>query len=162
MIKIKLFGHRSSEKSGQVPQDAPSAMETAPVNPNGKCVLIVDDDPVFLAATGMKLRSAGYHVSTAREGSEAIAALGERQANAVLLDVNFPPDVCNGGMASWDGFQLMSWLRGQPGAKGARFIMVSISDSESDKQRARQLGTVAYFHKPVDHEKLLAALNAAN
>ncbi len=36
-------------------------------------VLIVDDDPVFLEATAMKLQTAGLQVRTAREGAEAIA-----------------------------------------------------------------------------------------
>jgi CheY-like chemotaxis protein len=79
---------------------------------------------------------------------EAIAAW-RATGDAVLMDINFEPDVCNGGMGSWDGFQLMTWLRGSPAAKGARFIMVSNSDSASDRQRAHKLGAVAYFQKPL-------------
>jgi CheY-like chemotaxis protein len=101
-------------------------------------------------------------VRTATESSEAIAALGEQPADAVLMDIEFQPDVCNGGMGSWDGFQLMTWLRGNPAAKGARFIMVSNSGSPADRQRAQQLGVVAYFQKPLDHVQLFAAVNSAN
>jgi CheY-like chemotaxis protein len=169
MIKFKLFGFGSSEKpttaspppEGAVPA-ASSDTEGTQASVEGKRVLIVDDDPVFLTATAMKLRTAGYQVRTATEGSEAIAALGEQPADAVLMDIDFQPDVCNGGMGSWDGFQIMTWLRGNPAAKGARFIMVSNSDSASDRQRAQQLGAVAYFQKPLDHARLLAAMNAGN
>ena len=169
MIKFKLFGFSSSEKStpaspppeAAVPA-APSDTEGTQASVEGKRVLIVDDDPVFLTATAMKLRTAGFQVRTATEGSEAIAALGEQPADAVLLDITFEPDVCNGGMGSWDGFQLMTWLRGIPAATGARFIMVSNSDSPADRQRAHQLGAVAYFHKPLDHERLFAVVNGAN
>jgi CheY-like chemotaxis protein len=168
MIKFKWFGIGSSQKTPPASspeataEGAQTATGQAQENPDGKRVLIVDDDPVFLTATAMKLRSAGFQVRTAKESSEAIAALGDQPADAVLMDITFQPDVCNGGMGSWDGFQIMTWLRGIPAAKGARFIMVSNSDSESDRQRAQRIGAVAYFHKPVDHARLIAAVNAEN
>jgi DNA-binding response OmpR family regulator len=168
MIKFKFFGFANSESKMPAPspgadvQEPTSFSDGTQTNVQGKRVLIVDDDPIFLKATAMKLQSAGFQVRTATEGSEAIAALGEEPADAVLMDIDFQPDVCNGGMGSWDGFQIMTWLRGNPAAKGARFIMVSNSDSVANRQRARQLGAVAYFQKPLDHDRLLAAVNAGN
>ena len=168
MIKFKFFGFNNGEEtkpasSPAVPVQEPTAsLDETQANVQGKRVLIVDDDPVFLKATAMKLQSAGFQVRTATESSEAIAALGEQPADAVLMDIDFQPDVCNGGMGSWDGFQIMTWLRGNPAAKGARFIMVSNSDSAADRQRAQELGAVAYFQKPLDHDRLLAAVNAGN
>jgi len=168
MIKFKLFGFGSSENTTPAPspgvavQEDSSFMDGTQTNVQGKRVLIVDDDPVFLTVTAKRLQSAGFQVRTAREGAEAIAALGEQPADAILMDITFQPDVCNGGMGSWDGFQIMTWLRGNPAAKGARFIMVSNSDSASDRQRAQQLGAVAYLQKPLDHDRLLAAVNAGN
>ena len=169
MIKFRVFGFGSSEKTmpASPPPEAaipaaPSDTEGTQANVEGKRVLIVDDDPVFLEATAMKLQAAGFRVRTARESSEAIAALDEEPADTVLMDITFQPDVCYGGMGSWDGFQIMTWLRGNPAAKGARFIIVSNSDSASDRQRAQQLGAVGYFQKPLDHDRLLAALNGAS
>jgi len=169
MIKFKVFGFGSSEKTTPAPASPQAAPRAAPAdtqgaeaNVQGKRVLIVDDDPVFLEATTMKLQAAGCRVRTAKEAAEAIAALNEEPADAVLMDITFQPDVCYGGMGSWDGFQIMTWLRGNPAARGARFIVVSNSDSASDRQRAQQLGAVAYFQKPLDHDQLLAAVNGAN
>jgi CheY-like chemotaxis protein len=169
MIKFKVFGFGSSEKTTPAspgPEAAvpavPADTEATQANVQGKRVLIVDDDPVFLRATVMGLQSAGFQVRTATDSSEAIAALGEQPADAVVMDINFQPDVCNGGMGSWDGFQTMAWLRGNPAATGARFIVVSNSDSAADRQRAKQLGAVAYFQKPLDLARLLAAVNGAN
>jgi CheY-like chemotaxis protein len=166
MIKFKAFGFGNNSGANTLPPPetaeprASSLAGETQTNAERKRGLIVDDDPVFLMATALKLRSAGFQVRTAKEGSEAIAALGEQPADAVLMDINFPPDVRNGGMGWWDGFQMMSWLRGLPGANGARFIMVSNSDSDSDRQRAKKLGAVAYFQKPVDHTQLAAAVKA--
>ena len=168
MIKFKFFGFDNTEAPKPAPapgaavQEASSSLDGTQTNVQGKRVLIVDDDPVFLRATAMKLQSAGFQVRTATESSEAIAALGEQPADAVLMDLNFQPDVCNGGMGSWDGFQLISWLRGNPAARGARFIVVSNSDSAADRQRAKQLGAVAYFQKPLDLARLLAVVNGTN
>jgi len=169
MIKFKVFGFGSGETAAPaspapeqaVPAD-PSESEGTQASLQGKRVLIVDDDPVFLKATAMQLQSAGLQVRTATESSEAIAALGEQPADAVVVDINFEPDVGHGGMGSWDGFQLISWLRGNPAATGARFIVVSNSDSAADRQHAQQLGAVAYFQKPLDLARLLAAVNGAN
>ena len=59
MIKFKWFGFDSSEKTASTlsattaAAEAQSAEAEAPANPEGKRVLIVDDDPVFLMATAM-------------------------------------------------------------------------------------------------------------
>jgi CheY-like chemotaxis protein len=167
MIKFKMFGFGSSKEippaaSPAESQISPSVSANNQMSPQGKRVLVVDDDPVFLKATAMKLEASGFRVSTAKESSEAIAALGEQPADAILLDITFQPDVCNGGMGSWDGFQLMTWLRGSPSAKGARFIMVSDSDSPSDRERAQKMGVAGYFHKPVDFARLISIVNTGN
>ena len=167
MIRFKLFGFDNKERKTPVPAptdtaEAPSVPDGTKEHLQGKRVLIVDDDRVFLTVTAAKLKSAGFRVRTARESAEAITALGEEAVDAVLMDITFAPDVCNGGMGSWDGFQLMSWLRGNPAARGARFIVVSNSDSAADRQRAKQLGAVAYFQKPLDRDRLVAAVNGAN
>jgi CheY-like chemotaxis protein len=168
MIKFKVFGFGGSEKKDAAvplhvaPQEVSLLQEGSPINRGGKRVLIVDDDLVFLRATALKLQAAGFQVRIAKEGPEANAVLGESPADVILLDINFPADVCNGGMGSWDGFQIMTWIRGLPAAKGARFMMVSNSDAVWDRQRAQQMGAVAYFTKPLDHEKVVAALNAVN
>jgi CheY-like chemotaxis protein len=168
MTKFKLFGFCGQTNTTALPLSSGAAQADAaslaspPLSPKGKQVLIVDDDPVFLKATAMKMQSAGFQVRTAKEGPEAIAALGETPADVVLMDIHFPADVCNGGMASWDGFQMMSWLSGLSAADGARFVVVSDTDSETYRQRAQKLGAVAYFPKPLDHDRLVAVVNEQN
>ena len=128
---------------------------------NGKTVLVVDDDPVFRRATGIKLHFSGFEVRTATENSEAIAALGREPIDAVIMDIQFPVDACNGGMGSWDGLQIMQWIRGLPGGDGVRFVIVSNSDSAAYRVRAQELGAVAFLRKPLDYEQLVEVLNIA-
>ena len=153
---------RSNLSAGVNAQQAEFPQVATQAEFHGKRVLIVDDDISFLKATAKKLQSAGFQVRTARESSEAITALSEEPADAILLDVYFPPDVGNGGMGSWDGFQLMAWLRGNLAVSDARFIMISGSDSASDRQRAQQLGAVAWFQKPLNFDELVAVVNGQN
>lgn len=161
MIRFKWlkFGGRRATPAAQISAAAGMETETNPTNANAKSVLIVDDDAVFVRATSMKLRAAGFQVRSAQGASEALESLRDNAADAVLMDIDFPPDVCNGGMASWNGFQLMNWLRGFPKARHARFIMVSNSDAPQYQTRAAKLGAVAYLRKPLEAESLCTAIN---
>jgi len=161
MIRFKWFnfGDRHEPTTPQISGVANMVRVNLPTNPNAKSVLIVDDDAVFVRATSTRLRAAGFQVRSAQGSSEAIESLRDNAADAVLMDISFPPDVCNGGMASWDGFQLMYWLRSLPTAHGARFIMVSSSDTPELRDRAKKLGAVAYLNKPLEDDLLHAAIN---
>src|SRR5882672_5079893 len=75
-----------------------------------KVILVVDDNLVFQKAMLMKLRAQGYDVMTAEDGSAALAAIRRLQPDLILLDINFPPDVANGGGIGWDGFLILRWL----------------------------------------------------
>ena len=163
MIKFKMFSWPGETEKVSISEPAPTAEpEVACAPSNGVHVLIVDDDSIFLKATSMKLQSAGFEVSTAAESSEALAIVAERPVDVVLMDINFPPDVSNGGMGSWDGFQIMYWMRGLPQVCKARFIVVSQSDSAEFRKRSQSMGAKAFFQKPLNHEALFALLNAEN
>src|SRR6516164_6083537 len=76
-----------------------------------KIILVIDDSPVLQRALVIKLRGYGYDVMTAEDGSAAVAAVGRMKPDLILLDINFPPDVANGGGLGWDGFLILQWLR---------------------------------------------------
>ena len=158
-FKWLKFGDRRATAAPQPSAATDRESVPNPTDPNAKSVLIVDDDAVFVRATSMKLRAAGFKVRSAPGASEAIESLRDIGADAILMDIEFPPDVCNGGMASWDGFQLMNWLRGLPTTRGARFIMVSNSDSPEFRSRAAKLGVAAYLRKPLHDGLLRTAIN---
>ena len=53
-------------------------------------LLVVDDEPAVRDALARALRLEGYEVELAADGREALAALAERPADAVVLDVLMP------------------------------------------------------------------------
>ena len=132
--------------------------EAEPSDAHPKRILVVDDDPVIRATTSNRLTMAGHQVSTATDGAEAISAVRDQKPDVILLDVNFPPDVANAGVPTWDGFRLMYWLRGLQNTEGTRYIFISGTDSSEFKDRARSAGALAFLSKPIDHERLLKVI----
>jgi DNA-binding response OmpR family regulator len=53
-------------------------------------ILVVDDDPNIRAQVRAMLERAGYAVTTARNGCEAIALIAQSDYDVVLLDVTMP------------------------------------------------------------------------
>jgi two-component system, OmpR family, KDP operon response regulator KdpE len=120
-----------------------------------KKILIVDDDGVVVTSLSMKLKANGFEVVVARDGSAAVSAVRTQKPDAILLDINFPPEFL---AVTWDGFQILEWMRRlEEGASTPIFIITS-GDPEKYVNRARELGATAFFRKPIVHDQLIAAL----
>ena len=128
---------------------------------NGKKILIVDDNPVIIAALSMKLLSAGYRALTASDGSEAVSMARKERPDLILLDINFPPDVAHGGGVGWDGFRIIEWLRRMDEAKDIPVIVISGDEAAKYRDRSMAAGAVGYFQKPIDNNALLEAVKKA-
>jgi CheY-like chemotaxis protein len=63
----------------------------------------------------------------------------------ILLDLKLP-------LVS--GFEVLKWLRGQPGLADLPVVILTGSSEERDKQRARELGVSGYYVKPPDENML--------
>ncbi|MGC3960470.1 MAG: response regulator [Verrucomicrobiota bacterium] len=123
-----------------------------------KKILVVDDDPVVLKAFAIKLKASHYEVLTAADGSTAVNVVRTKQPDAILLDINFPDDF---GSVPWDGFRIMEWLKRLDNAAKTPIFIISSGDPDKYVARARELGAVGFFRKPVIHEQLVAALERA-
>jgi two-component system response regulator MprA len=58
--------------------------------PEGERLLVVDDDPDVRDSLGRALRCAGYEVTTAVHGADALDALARRPVDLIVLDVLMP------------------------------------------------------------------------
>ena len=72
--------------------------------PSGPYVLVVDDDTVLTSALHDFLEDAGYRVSVAAEGSEALPLVRRQHPVAIILDLR---------MAGMDGLETMREIRKQ-------------------------------------------------
>jgi CheY-like chemotaxis protein len=114
-------------------------------------ILYVEDEPddVFIAQHACRRAGFKHALAVARDGAEAIDYLAGRGAFAdrarypmpdlVILDVNLPVR---------SGFDVLAWIREQPGLKSLRVLIYSSSAAESDRARAEVLGADEFLVKP--------------
>jgi CheY-like chemotaxis protein len=120
-----------------------------------KKILLVDDDAVVTKILSFTLKSRGYEVLTATDGSEALALMRDDTPDMLLIDVGLEPDV----NLQWDGFQVTDWIRRVNGKIPT--IIISGSDDLEFAERAAAAGAQAYFAKPIDTDHLLASIASA-
>jgi diguanylate cyclase (GGDEF)-like protein len=110
-------------------------------------ILVVDDDPDIARFVEVNLRSAGYDVSVAGDGEEALERATEMRPDLVLLDVMMP---------RLDGFEVAQRLRKNPQTANTSIIMLTAKALSSDKVTGLQSGADDYIIKPFDPIELLA------
>jgi CheY-like chemotaxis protein len=55
---------------------------------------------------------------------------------------------------------MMEWFHRLDNARKIPIIVISGSEDPGDRQRATQIGAVAYFQKPLEHDQLLKVIRA--
>jgi two-component system, OmpR family, KDP operon response regulator KdpE len=115
----------------------------------GQRVLVVDDEAQILRALQTNLRGAGYDVSTAATGEEALAAAAIQLPEAVILDLVLP-DRSGTDVAR----ELRKW-------SAVPILVLSAVGDEREKVAALDAGADDYVTKPFGMDELLARLRAA-
>jgi diguanylate cyclase (GGDEF)-like protein len=111
-------------------------------------ILVVDDNPDKLALIEAALSLAGYHVSTATDGDEALAAIESYQPDLVITDVMMP---------RMNGYELAQRIRANPVTKFIPVIMQTAAGRRTeDLRRANEVGALGYITDPTDLDLLLA------
>jgi diguanylate cyclase (GGDEF)-like protein/PAS domain S-box-containing protein len=105
-----------------------------------RCVLIVDDDPIFAILAQETLEQAGYEAKIAANAAEALAAFEKYRPDLVLLDVDLP-----GG----NGFEICATLRAMTFGADVPIVMVTGHDDTNSIARAYEVGATDFIHKPV-------------
>lgn len=116
----------------------------------GRQVLVVDDEKELVRGISLWLTAAGFHISTAHDADEALAAARSRQPDAVVLDVRMP---------GRDGLSVLRELRNLPDTMHIPVVMLSAS--LVDQQKALDTGARFFLSKPYEGRELVAAVTAA-
>jgi DNA-binding NarL/FixJ family response regulator len=101
-------------------------------------IVIIDDDPAFLATVRLLLEAEGFVVAgEALNGLDGVAATGELAPDLVLVDVNLP-DI--------DGFEVVERIAGEEGSPPV--VLTSIRSAHDfgnlvERSRARGFITKA-------------------
>ena len=113
-------------------------------------VYLIDDDESVRRALQRLLRSAGFEVK-AFSSAEAFLQSGNLDERAcIVLDIRMP------GLTGFD-------LQEKLASMGIRIPVINVSafDDAETRERARKLGAVAFFRKPVDGQALIDAIHWA-
>ncbi|MBI3954341.1 MAG: response regulator transcription factor [Chloroflexi bacterium] len=111
-------------------------------------ILVVDDEPRYLRLVRFNLEAAGYRVTCAATGEEALASLANHAPDLVVLDVMLP---------GLDGFEVCQRIRE---VSMVPIIMLTARGAEEDKVKGLRLGADDYVAKPFSAQELLARVEA--
>ncbi|MDQ6840100.1 MAG: response regulator transcription factor [Actinomycetota bacterium] len=111
-------------------------------------ILVVDDEAAITSFLRMGLARAGYEVTVAADGPQALAACDGGHVDLVVLDLMLP------GM---DGVEVCQRLRGNP---DLLVLMLTAADAVGQRIRGLDGGADDYLVKPFDFEELLARIRA--
>jgi len=114
-----------------------------------KHILVVDDEPRMARFVRMNLELEGYIISTAANGTEALAKVREELPDLVLLDVMMP---------EMDGYEVLERIRQ---ISSVPVIMLTVKAEEVDKVRGLELGADDYVTKPFSPRELASRVKAA-
>jgi CheY-like chemotaxis protein len=113
-------------------------------------ILVVEDIAAVRELVEVQLRMRGYHVHTALDGQDALAMIAEEKPAVVVTDILMP---------RMDGFALAHHLRLDPQTSSVPIIFMSATYvSAEDERFALGLGALRFLPKPVDTDKLFAAV----
>jgi CheY-like chemotaxis protein len=106
-----------------------------------RLVLVVDDHEPMRALCRISLEEAGFRVSEAIDGEEAIRQIAAEPPDVILLDVMMP---------RVSGWQVAAALLEQPATDNIPIVFITARSGRADRARALALGAWDYLTKPFD------------
>jgi two-component system phosphate regulon response regulator PhoB len=117
----------------------------------GERVLVVDDEPDIVALVVYHLAKAGYRVSSASAGPDALALARRERPALIVLDLMLP------GMS---GFDVIEALKRDPHTSKIAVLMLTARKDEADRIRGLSLGADDYLTKPFSAQELVLRVAA--
>jgi len=112
----------------------------------GKSIMVVDDTRSMRKMVAAVLEGAGYEVSEAGDGVEALQLAQSRRFDLVVTDHNMP---------RMDGVTLVRELRQIGAYDDVALIVLSTEVDPALKQKGREAGATGWMAKPFDPERML-------
>jgi DNA-binding NtrC family response regulator len=122
------------------------------MNANGSAILVADDQADVLEALRLLLKGEGFRVETASSPAGVLRAAGEREFDAVLMDLNYARDTTSGR----EGLDLLAELRALDPM--VPVVVMTAWGSIEGAVEAMRKGARDYIEKPWDNTRLLRTL----
>ncbi|HEX9203212.1 MAG TPA: response regulator, partial [Vicinamibacteria bacterium] len=117
----------------------------------GESILVVDDEASVRELIVEILEAAGFRVSTASDGAEALDRMDAAAPDLVLSDINMP---------RMDGYAFYEGVRARPQWDGVPFVFLTGRAEPMEVLAGKELGADDYVVKPFTPEELLVAVRA--
>jgi len=114
-------------------------------------ILVVDDEEDILELVSYNLSKAGYRVTRAASGEDAIKAARSKLPDLVLLDLMLP---------GVDGFEVCNTLKRDQRTANIPVVMLTARGDEADIVSGLELGADDYITKPFSPRVMLARVKA--
>lgn len=112
-------------------------------------ILAVDDSPSMREMVRLALTNAGFKVTPAVDGQQALELARQSTFDLVLSDVNMP---------HMDGIELIRELRAQPGYRHTPILMLTTEASMDRKREGKAAGATGWIVKPFEPAQLVATM----
>jgi two-component system phosphate regulon response regulator PhoB len=114
-------------------------------------ILVVEDEPDIVALVAFHLAKAGYRVSTAATGTDALEMARHESPALIVLDLMLP------GLS---GFEVLEQLRAGESTRDIAVLMLTARREEPDRIRGLSLGADDYLTKPFSPQELVLRVTA--
>ena len=111
-----------------------------------KNILIVEDEPDAVELLELHLKNAGYDVTVAEDGDEALRKIHKSIPDLVILDLMIP---------EINGLEVCKVIRKDPATESIPVVMCTAKASEIDKVLGLELGADDYITKPFSPRELV-------
>ncbi len=130
--------------------DRQSRIRKLPRSILGASILLVEDHDINQQVAKEILEGAGFFVSIANNGKQALSMVLEQMFDLVLMDLQMPV---------MDGYEATREIRRYKDDKALPIIAMTASAMPRDRERAMAAGMNAHVSKPIDLNELFQALS---
>lgn len=119
--------------------------------PEGKKILIADDEPDILEIISYNLQLHGYEVITAKDGDQAIQLANSQHPDLIILDIMMPKK---------NGIEVCKYLRSQEVFKETIIVFLTALNDELSHVRGLEFGADDFISKPISPKVMVSKVNS--
>ena len=112
-------------------------------------VLLAEDEPNIVESLTFLLKRAGFEISVASDGRQALGDALELQPAVLVLDLMLP---------ELDGYEVLRRLRADPKGEKLPVLMLTAKGQRIDRETALECGADLFMTKPFSNAEITAAV----
>jgi two-component system, chemotaxis family, chemotaxis protein CheY len=115
-----------------------------------KSVLVVDDSVSMRQMVSFTMKEAGFEVTEAGNGAEALSRIQGKSISLVITDLNMPV---------MDGLTFIRQIRSKPEYKFTPILMLTTESQQEKKMEGKAAGATGWIVKPFNPDQLLQTVS---